>query len=188
MLERLRPDYAVLACAGIPNLDGDPFPGPIEEFAASEAALLGWPTVVPCHHDDWMPPLTGDGVDRESILLAMFANRTASALVLPRYGRSIELQPRADIAPRPPADIVGCPICGQQVRSLFVSTEVDGSHARMFCRACAVRPELAVRVQDGRARFVSSSGAAKWAFERMHRHALANESPEDNTGLPSALR
>jgi L-ascorbate metabolism protein UlaG (beta-lactamase superfamily) len=53
----LAPDVAILAVAGRPNLDGEPFQGSLAQFIALEVELLGPTTVVFCHHDAWMPPL-----------------------------------------------------------------------------------------------------------------------------------
>ena len=56
VVERLRPDVAILAAAGRGNVDGEPVQGSLAEFVAEEVELLGGPsTVVLCHHDDWLP-------------------------------------------------------------------------------------------------------------------------------------
>jgi L-ascorbate metabolism protein UlaG (beta-lactamase superfamily) len=58
VLRDLRPDVALLAAVGRGNVDGEPVQGTLAEFIASEVELLRPATVVLCHHDDWMPPLT----------------------------------------------------------------------------------------------------------------------------------
>ena len=58
ILRDLRPDVALLAAVGRGNVDGEPVQGTLAEFVASEVELLRPRTVVLCHHDDWMPPLT----------------------------------------------------------------------------------------------------------------------------------
>lgn len=49
------PDVAILAVAGRGNRDGEPVQGSTAEFVAEQAAALGARTVIPCHHDDWLP-------------------------------------------------------------------------------------------------------------------------------------
>ena len=50
LLGRERPDVAILAAAGRPNRDGEPWQGTTAGFLAEEAAALEVPRVVPCHH------------------------------------------------------------------------------------------------------------------------------------------
>jgi hypothetical protein len=58
ILRDLRPDVALLAAVGRGNVDGEPIQGTLAGFIASEVELLRPGTVILCHHDDWMPPLT----------------------------------------------------------------------------------------------------------------------------------
>jgi L-ascorbate metabolism protein UlaG (beta-lactamase superfamily) len=58
ILHDLRPDVALLAAVGRGNVDGEPVQGTLADFIASEVELLRPKSVVLCHHDDWMPPLT----------------------------------------------------------------------------------------------------------------------------------
>lgn len=58
ILRDLRPDLALLAAVGRGNVDGEPVQGTLAGFLAAEVELLRPKTVVLCHHDDWMPPLT----------------------------------------------------------------------------------------------------------------------------------
>jgi L-ascorbate metabolism protein UlaG (beta-lactamase superfamily) len=55
VLERETPHVAILAVAGRGNRDGEPVQGTTADFVAEQAAALGARTVVPCHHDDWLP-------------------------------------------------------------------------------------------------------------------------------------
>lgn len=62
IFESLRPDVAILGATGRPNLDGEPYQGSLADFLAEEAALLGHPEVIFCHHDPscrhWSAPPT----------------------------------------------------------------------------------------------------------------------------------
>jgi L-ascorbate metabolism protein UlaG (beta-lactamase superfamily) len=58
ILRDLQPDLAILAATGRGNVDGEPVQGTLAGFVASEVELLRPGTVILCHHDDWMPPLT----------------------------------------------------------------------------------------------------------------------------------
>jgi Predicted Zn-dependent hydrolases of the beta-lactamase fold len=51
----LRPDVAILAAAGRPNLDGEPIQGSLADFMARQVGLVAPSQVVLCHHDDWLP-------------------------------------------------------------------------------------------------------------------------------------
>jgi len=57
MLRELRPDVALLALAGRPNVDGEPFQGSMAEFVVREVELLRPGKVIFCHHDTILPPL-----------------------------------------------------------------------------------------------------------------------------------
>ena len=58
----LRPDVAILAAAGRPNVDGEPYQGSLGDFLVEQAGLLGSPTVILCHHDPLLPSVM-PGVD-----------------------------------------------------------------------------------------------------------------------------
>jgi L-ascorbate metabolism protein UlaG (beta-lactamase superfamily) len=58
ILRDLQPDLAILAATGRGNVDGEPVQGTLAGFVASEVELLRPGTVILCHHDDWLPPLT----------------------------------------------------------------------------------------------------------------------------------
>jgi len=57
IFDGLRPDVAILAAAGRPNIDGEPYQGSLSEFLVEQAELLGRPKVALCHHDPLLPPL-----------------------------------------------------------------------------------------------------------------------------------
>lgn len=73
ILDGLRPDVAVLAAAGRPNVDGEPYQGSLADFLVEQAELLGRPTVILCHHDPLLPPLLGavDVTEAEARLRAL---------------------------------------------------------------------------------------------------------------------
>jgi hypothetical protein len=52
-------DVALLAAAARPNVDGEPQQGSMASFLAAEVGMTGARRVALCHHDDWLPPLTG---------------------------------------------------------------------------------------------------------------------------------
>lgn len=62
IVDGLRPDVAVLAAAGRPNVDGEPFQGSLADFLVDQATRLGRPRVILCHHDPLLPPLL-DAID-----------------------------------------------------------------------------------------------------------------------------
>ena len=65
----LRPDVAVLASGGRPNVDGEPFQGSIAEFFVDEVRALQPRRVTFCHHDAVLP---GDpDVDPAPIIAAL---------------------------------------------------------------------------------------------------------------------
>ena len=53
----LRPDVAVLALAGRPNVAGEPFQGSLAGFLLEQVELVRPTRVVLCHHDALLPPL-----------------------------------------------------------------------------------------------------------------------------------
>lgn len=55
VLERVRPDVAIIAAAGRGNIDGQPIQGSLADFTARQVALLEPKRVVFGHHDDWLP-------------------------------------------------------------------------------------------------------------------------------------
>ncbi len=55
----LRPDVALLAIAGRPNVDGEPFQGSGAQFVAEQVGVLRPRRVALCHHDPLVPGLPG---------------------------------------------------------------------------------------------------------------------------------
>jgi L-ascorbate metabolism protein UlaG (beta-lactamase superfamily) len=58
----LRPDVALLALAGRPNVDGEPFQGSSAQFVLEQAQLLRAGRVAFCHHDPLFPGLPGTDI------------------------------------------------------------------------------------------------------------------------------
>lgn len=90
ILRDLRPDVALLAAVGRGNVDGEPVQGTLAGFIADEVELLRPKTVLLCHHDDWMPPLTKP-VDTGPIRHELARRTPGATLIEPGYleGRRI---------------------------------------------------------------------------------------------------
>ena len=58
VLDRLRPDVAILGAMGRGNVDGEPVQGSLAGFISRQAELLRPARLLLGHHDDWMPGLT----------------------------------------------------------------------------------------------------------------------------------
>ena len=56
----LRPDVALVAMAGRPNVDGEPIQGSLAQYVGRMAALLRPSRLFLNHHDAWLPPRTPD--------------------------------------------------------------------------------------------------------------------------------
>jgi L-ascorbate metabolism protein UlaG (beta-lactamase superfamily) len=89
ILADLAPDVAVLAAAGRPNVDGEPFQGSLAEFVVGQAEVLGPRAVVLCHHDAWMPPIPA--VDVAPIAAALADRLPAVELVTLQYGEPVAI-------------------------------------------------------------------------------------------------
>lgn len=63
----LRPNFAIVAMAGRANIDGEPIQGSLAQYVGRMADMLRPERMVLGHHDDWMPPVTGDGTSEESM-------------------------------------------------------------------------------------------------------------------------
>ena len=86
LLERLRPDVAILPAAGRGNVDGEPVQGSLADFVALEAKLLQPKTIILGHHDDWMPPITArGGTDTGPIRAAIAEAAPGATLLDPGY-------------------------------------------------------------------------------------------------------
>jgi L-ascorbate metabolism protein UlaG (beta-lactamase superfamily) len=86
----MRPDIAVLAAAGIGNVDGEPTQGTLAEFIAEEVSLLQPRHLVLCHHDDWMPPVTAPA-DLDAIRAELARRAPGVTLHAPGYGEALPL-------------------------------------------------------------------------------------------------
>ena len=60
VVQNMRPDVAIVAMAGRPNIDGEPIQGSLAQFVGRMSDMLRAPRIVLGHHDDWMPPMTHD--------------------------------------------------------------------------------------------------------------------------------
>ncbi len=67
LMANLRPDLAVLAMAGRPNVDGEPFQGSLADFLLLQAEALRPGRVALCHHDALVPDVM-PGVDTSEAL------------------------------------------------------------------------------------------------------------------------
>jgi L-ascorbate metabolism protein UlaG (beta-lactamase superfamily) len=80
VLARESPDVAILAVAGRGNRDGEPVQGTTADFVAEQAAALGARTIIPCHHDDWLPGFSRP-IDTAPIRAAVEKAAPGTALV-----------------------------------------------------------------------------------------------------------
>ena len=91
VLRGLRADVAILAASGRGNLDGEPYQGSLAQFIASEAEWLQPRTVVLCHHDNWMPPVTRGATDLSPVREALAQRLPAARLAEAGYRAGTEL-------------------------------------------------------------------------------------------------
>jgi L-ascorbate metabolism protein UlaG (beta-lactamase superfamily) len=80
IVDRLRPDVAIVAAAGRANIDGEPIQGTLAEYVADHVARLQPRQVVLSHHDDWLPGFS-IATDVEPIRAAI-ASRASGAVLL----------------------------------------------------------------------------------------------------------
>ncbi|HEY3841759.1 MAG TPA: MBL fold metallo-hydrolase [Acidimicrobiales bacterium] len=90
ILRELHPDVALLAAAGRPNVDGEPFQGTMAEFIVRQVEMLRPSKVAFCHHDAFLPPfMNGTNIEAAS---AALADRTPWAeLVTMSYGEPVTI-------------------------------------------------------------------------------------------------
>ncbi len=93
ILRDLRPDVALLAAAGRGNVDGEPIQGTLAQFMAREADLLRPRRIVPCHHDNWMPPTTRPSTDMNLIRRELARQTPYVDLVEMEYMESYPILP-----------------------------------------------------------------------------------------------
>jgi L-ascorbate metabolism protein UlaG (beta-lactamase superfamily) len=92
VLDKLRPDVAILAAAGRGNLDGEPIQGSLAQFVGREAELIKPSTIVLGHHDNWMPPVTREGgTDVGPIREELARTAPGARLVEPGYMEATRL-------------------------------------------------------------------------------------------------
>jgi L-ascorbate metabolism protein UlaG (beta-lactamase superfamily) len=82
LMSGLRPDVAILALAGRPNIDGEPHQGSLATFLRDQVELLRSPRVVLCHHDALLPPVIGPTDTEEALALLRRDTTYASHLDL----------------------------------------------------------------------------------------------------------
>jgi len=70
IVANLRPDVAVLAVVGRPNIDGEPHQGSLARFLVDQVELLKPSKVVLCHHDALLPMLPATDAGEALTLLA----------------------------------------------------------------------------------------------------------------------
>jgi L-ascorbate metabolism protein UlaG (beta-lactamase superfamily) len=101
ILRELRPDVAVLALAGRPNVNGEPFQGSMAEFIVREVEMLQPSKVVFCHHDAFLPPFM-NGTNVDAAAEAVRSRTPWAELVTMAYGESVAIFEgvAADSAPR----------------------------------------------------------------------------------------
>ncbi|HWM74664.1 MAG TPA: MBL fold metallo-hydrolase [Nocardioides sp.] len=93
LLRDLRPDVAILALAGRPNVDGEPFQGSLASFLLQEVELLKPSTVVLCHHDALLPPIL-PAIDTEHALATLAREAGHATHVDLTYGDPVAILPR----------------------------------------------------------------------------------------------
>ncbi|HWE66828.1 MAG TPA: MBL fold metallo-hydrolase [Acidimicrobiales bacterium] len=90
ILRQLRPDVALLAVAGRPNVDGEPFQGTMAEFIVRQVEMLRPRTVIFCHHDAFLPPFM-NGTNVEAAAAALGDRTPWAQLVTLRYGDPVAI-------------------------------------------------------------------------------------------------
>jgi L-ascorbate metabolism protein UlaG (beta-lactamase superfamily) len=90
LLRQLRPDVALLALAGRPNVDGEPFQGTMAEFIVRQVEWLRPDQVVFCHHDAFLPPFM-NGTNVEAAAAALRDRTPWAELVTMRYGEPLAI-------------------------------------------------------------------------------------------------
>jgi L-ascorbate metabolism protein UlaG (beta-lactamase superfamily) len=85
ILRELRPDVALLALAGRPNVNGEPFQGSMAEFIVRQVEMLRPSKVVFCHHDAFLPPFM-NGTNVEAATEAVQSRTPWAELVTMTYG------------------------------------------------------------------------------------------------------
>jgi L-ascorbate metabolism protein UlaG (beta-lactamase superfamily) len=90
ILRELRPDVAILALAGRPNVDGEPFQGSLARFLVGQVEALRAGTVVLCHHDALLPPILPP-IDTEEALARLAREAGYATHVDLSYGEPVDI-------------------------------------------------------------------------------------------------
>jgi L-ascorbate metabolism protein UlaG (beta-lactamase superfamily) len=90
LLRELRPDVALLALAGRPNVNGEPFQGSMAEFIVRQVEMLRPDKVVFCHHDAVLPPFM-NGTNVEAATEAVRTRTPWTSLVTMAYGEPVAI-------------------------------------------------------------------------------------------------
>jgi len=85
IVERLHPDVAVLATAGRPNVDGEPYQGSLADYLVAQVELLRPAKVVLCHQDVLLPDVL-PALDVGPAVAALRDRAPAAAYVEMAYG------------------------------------------------------------------------------------------------------
>jgi L-ascorbate metabolism protein UlaG (beta-lactamase superfamily) len=94
LIRDLRPDVAVLALNGRPNIDGEPHQGSLASFLLGEVELLRPGQVVLCHHDALLPPVI-PAVDTGEALATLAREAGHAHHVELSYGEPVPVLARA---------------------------------------------------------------------------------------------
>lgn len=89
ILRGVETDVAILAVAGRPNCDGEPWQDTMADFIAMEAELLGARTVILGHHDNWLGIPGARAYDTSPIRDAL--ERAGRAMLEPGYREGTRL-------------------------------------------------------------------------------------------------
>ena len=90
ILRELRPDIALLALAGRPNVNGEPFQGSMAEFIVRQVEMLQPNKVVFCHHDAFLPPYM-NGTNVDAATEAIRSRTPWAELVTMSYGEPVAI-------------------------------------------------------------------------------------------------
>jgi len=87
---RVAADVALLALAGRPNVNGEPFQGSMAEFIVRRVEMLRPKKVVFCHHDAFLPPYM-NGMNVDAAAEALRTRTPWTELVTMTYGDPVAL-------------------------------------------------------------------------------------------------
>jgi L-ascorbate metabolism protein UlaG (beta-lactamase superfamily) len=93
LIRDLRPDVAILALAGRPNIDGEPFQGSLAQYLVGQVELVKPQRVVLCHHDELLPGVL-PAIDTGAALDALAKDASYASHVAMTYREPIRLPAR----------------------------------------------------------------------------------------------